>query len=232
MKNLWEKLSLAGKIIFSVIIVLIIALIVILIVRHNKKSSESSDNNSNTPEVAQVYEPSIGTPLPPDVKPGGDQTSVAATVENSGEVAGATTNEPSNASTPEQAQQMMVAPKTGIDPNDPVEYENSSLKFKATLPAGTQVSEQASDVKFTNKSGSLYYMVSTVNAGAETLQTITAQLNNSPTASNISYTTFGSNKTQAIKFTAKNFGQGVAVIANGKIYYLLGNSKYFSDFKF
>lgn len=234
MKKFWSMLSTAGKVIFSIIILAIIALIVVLIVRNHNKNKDK-EANSNTPEIAQTYEPSIGTPLPADVKPEGSGARVTALVENSGEVAGATTSEPSTttpANSPEQAQQMMIAPKTGIDPNELVAYENKSLKFSATLPAGSEVKESSTTIKFLSKTESLYYIVSVSDAGSENLQSVANQLKNSSTASKITQATLADNKTQVINFTAKGYGQGQVIIANNKIYYLLGNSQYFPTFKF
>lgn len=229
MRILWKSLSLISRVVIAIWAIAIIAFVIFLIVRHNK-NKDDANKNSNTPEVAQTYEPSIGTPLPPDVQPEGGSTKATATVENSGEIAGATTDEPSNASSPEEAQEMMVAPKTGIDPNEPVIYENQN--FKAVLPAGTQVSEKSTEIVFTSKSGILLFQVSVNNADGETLQSIEAQLKNSPSVSNISQTNFNGSVIKSLSFTVKGFGQGTAIIANGKIYYLLGNSKYFSTFKF
>lgn len=228
MKTFWASLTLVWKIAFSIVALILIAAIILLIVKTAKKDKETSNSNSNTPEVAQVYEPSIGTPLPADVNTDSGTTTVATTpvpetkpeVENSGEVAGATTT----------IEEQLTAPKTGIDPNEPVAYENTSLKFSATLPAGTQVFEKANEVKFIEKNNTLEYFVSVSNSGSETLQTIAAQLQNSPTVNNVKFGTFANLKT--IQFDAKGFGQGMAVISNGKIYYILGNSKYFSTLKF
>ena len=234
--KIWKDLSLAGRIVVGVWALALIGLIIFLVVRHNDDKKDTSSSDSNTPEVAQVYEPSIGTPLPADVQPNGSGTSVTAEVENSGEIAGATTTDPfvvpspsPAPSTPEQIAASLVAPATGIDPNKPIPYENASLKFRATLPAGTQVTQNNSDVKFTTKSGALYYVVSVSDSGTETLKTIEAQLKNSPTVSNIVYGNF--NNTQVLNFSAKGYGQGMVIIANGKIYYLLGNSQNFANFK-
>lgn len=240
MIKVWKDLSLTGRIVIGVWILCIAALIVFFIVRNNKENKDEVNNNTNTPEVAQVYEPSIGTPLPPDVQSVSNGSNVTAQVENQGEIAGATTSEPfvvpAPTKTPEQIESEMtgtnspkVAPNAGVDPNAPVPYKNDILKFSIIMPAGTQVLEKVDSVRFTSKTGALYFQVSTSIAGSENLQTIEGQLKNSPSATNITYGTINNNP--ALKFTATGFGQGTTFIANGKIYYLLGDSKYFTNFK-
>lgn len=221
-KDFFKSLSRAGRIVLGIWLLCLIALIAFFVIRNNKDDDSDKDNS---PEVAQIYEPSIGSPLPADT-PGGAVTTEPSNSadEKNGTVAGDSTTTPSTE---------MVAPATGIDPSKPVAYENSSLKFAATLPAGTQVEEQnntqGSRIIFTSKQGSLLFIVSTSTANSESLQTIESQLRNSPSASNITATKFGGKS--ALQFTSKEYGNGVVFIANGKIYYLLGNSKYFPTFK-
>jgi hypothetical protein len=221
MRNIWEKikdffitlwngLTRVGRILLGLILA---ALVVLVVYATSSDTSENKEENK-TPEIAQVYEPSIGTPLPPDVP----------AESGSGEVGGAATTEPSTPGTT-----AFVAPDAGVDDDEPIKYDNSSLKFAAVLPAYSQVSEQSDGVKFTSAQGTLQYIVSVNDAGTETLEGIESQLRNSPTASNISYSTVGNLK--ALKFSAKGYGTGMAFIANGKIYYLLGSQQYFSDFK-
>ncbi len=224
MKNFWEKikaffsriwqgLTVAGRIIFGLIIIGLIILAVYALSDTGK--NDTSSDNKNEPEIAQVYEPSIGSPLPADT-PG--ETSW----ENVGTVAGESTTV---ASTSEPK----LAPNAGVDPKAPISYENTNLKFSATLPASTKVNEKNDSVSFTSKQGNLLYIVSTQNAGTETLKTIEAQLNNSPSTTNISTTSFAN--TPALKFSNADLGTGTVFISNGKIYYLLGDNKYFSTFK-
>lgn len=240
MIKIWKDLSLLGRIVVGIWAVCLIALIVFLVVRNNKDKEETSNDNNNSPEVAQVYEPSIGTPLPADVATSESGAKVSAEVENQGEVAGASTDKPftvpTPTKTPEQIQSelegsnnTMVAPNTGVNPNAPVPYQSTALKFSAQMPAGTQIIEQNNSVKFTSKTGVLYFQVSTSNAGTETLQSIETQLKNSSSVSNLTYGSMGS--LQMLKYDTTGFGQGASIIANGKIYYLLGNSKYFTNFK-
>lgn len=221
MKNFWEKiktffrriwngLTTAGRIILGLILV---AAVILISFAFSKESDKTSEENSS-PEIAQVYEPSIGTPLPPDV----NQEGVT------GNVGGATTDEAST-STP---QTNFIAPAAGVDDSKPIKYESSALRFAAVLPAYSQVNEQSDGVKFTSRDGTLHYIVSVNDAGTENLASIESQLRNSPTANNITYTNI--NNSQAIKFTAKGYGTGITFIANGKIYYLLGNSQFFSEF--
>lgn len=219
MKNIWEKiksffsriwngLTRAGRIVLALIIVLLIGTVVYAATY--KKEDKPEDNKEGDVEVAQVYEPSIGTPLPPDVPV---ETPAAI---SPGTVAGIT-SDPS-----------FMAPPTGIDDNEPIKYSNSSFKFGAILPPHSQVNEQENSVTFSNAKGDLLYTVSTHSAESETLTSIESQLRNSPTASTISPTTFAN--TKALSFTAKGFGTGTVFIAHGTVYYILGDANQMSSF--
>jgi hypothetical protein len=222
MRNIWEKIKIffveiwngltrVGRILLGLILVAAIVLVGFLV---NGKSTDDAENvdSNRTPEIAQVYEPSIGTPLPPD---------------NPGAVGGATTTEPSD-QTHDHETTAFVAPHTGTDPNEPVAYSSTDLNFAAVLPVGSEVKEDGTRTMFTSPTGSLYYVVS-VNQSTESLSDIELQLRNSPTAGNISYSDFSN--TKALKFSAKGYGAGLVFVSNGKIYYLLGNKEYFSTFK-
>ena len=69
-------------------------------------------------------------------------------------------------------------------------------------------------------------IVSTNDAGKDTLADIQAQLSNSISVKDVITTKFAGR--DALKFTATGYGSGVVFIANGKVYYLLGQDKYFS----
>ncbi len=225
--RLWAKLTVAGRIIFGIILLGLIILVIILIANAKDDESRTTENN-NTPEIAQVYEPSIGSPLPADVPAETNWDNVG----KNGSVAGASTTTPSTndqATSDTAPTEVKVAPKAGVDPNEPISYTNAALKIAVTLPAGTNVSEQGDKIVFTSKQGGLLYIVSTSNTGSETLQTIEAQLRNSPSTTNISYSTFTGR--QSLKFSSKEYGSGTVFLANGKIYYLLGNSQHFANFK-
>jgi hypothetical protein len=220
--SIWDGLTRAGRIILGLIVIAIIVLLALLI----GKNKDKDDDDKKGPEVAQVYEPSIGAPLPPDVKE--DGVNVSARVD------GASTSEPSTPEPPKTEpapnyEAPKVAPASGVDLSKPIAYQNSNLKFAATLPAGSNIDEQGDLVTFTSKQGSLLYLVSITNAGSESLQTIASQLRNSPGVSNISYVTFSGNS--ALQFNSKEYGTGLVFIANGKIYYLFGHSQYFYGFK-
>lgn len=218
-KRIWHGLTMAGRIIFGVIILGIIA--VGVYAASDKK--ENKNNDDNKPEVAQTFEPSIGSPLPAYTP--GDQTKVTS------QVGGASTTEPSDTepSNSETEKMAMVAPETGLNPTKPVPYENKSLNFAATLPAGSNIDEQNTEIRFSSASGNLQYLVSVNDVGTETLSDIQAQLSNSPTTKNINPTKFGNY--DALKFSAAGYGSGMVFIANGRAYYLLGNNQYFGTFK-
>lgn len=215
--GVWEGLSVAGRILVGLILIGLVGLVVYAAYGGNENKDQDKDK---TPDVAQVYEPSIGTPLPADNP---DQPASRP----GGAVGGAATTEPS---TPQQSGSgNFVAPPSGVDPNEPVKYQNNDLKFAATLPVGSDVKEEGSRIIFNSAGGKLHYIVSVNEAGSDTLSAIESQLHNSPTVSNISHAEFSN--LNALKFDAKGFGAGVVFVANGKIYYLLGNSQLFSDFR-
>ncbi len=243
--KIWHGLTITGRIIFGVIIIALIILGTYLVVKNNKDKKE----NEPAPEVAQSYEPQIGSPLPADVNTNSSTASVTSNdttyskvvvdSANSGDVKGVTTSSNSNSESSAQSsassnnQTQKVAPTTGVNPNAPVVYSNDSLNFTALLPAGTQVSETNDIVTFKSKSGELYYVVTTVPAGNETLQSIKSQLQNSTTSKNIFEISFSNSISKnfpALSFTDTNFGSGLVVIKNTKIYYLVGNYKYFPTF--
>ena len=210
LSQMWNGLTKAGRVLFGLIAVAL----VILVVFATAKNTDENKHEEISPEITQVYEPSIGTPLPAD---------------NPGAVGGATTTEPSTTENPaRQPTTALVAPKSGVDPNEPVAYESKNLKFAATLPAGAEVSEESTRITFNSKQGALHYIVS-VNQSSETLSEVESQLRNSPTVSHILPTTINNKK--ALQFNAKGYGTGIAFVSNGSVYYLLGNSNYFSTFK-
>ena len=213
--RIWQGLTWAGRIIIGIILLTIIFLAIYGI--SNDKEDNNKDSDNKDPEVAQVYEPSIGSPLPATTTPS----------DNSGTVAGASTTTNSNG----KPTNIMIAPAAGIDPNQPIAYESQALHFSAILPAHSTVNEsQKNKVIFTSESGKiLYYIVSTTNAGLETLSSIQNQLVNSPSVTNLTSVSF--NSQPALSFQSKDYGYGIVMISKGKIYYLLGDNKYFTDFK-
>lgn len=239
MKNLWQKLkefalkiwhglTVTGRVIAGAILVGLL-----ILVAYTASKNEDKNNDNDGPEVAQVYEPSIGSPLPPDVNTESATNSTKITAQ----VGGASTTEPSNNSAENKtAEEKMVstnntdfkvAPKTGINPNDPIQYQNDELRFAVALPAGTKVSEENGQVTFTSSNGSLLYTVSTNSI--DSLSNVRAQLQRSPAVANITDTKFANSS--ALQFIAQGYGSGLVFIANGKTYYLLGNKSLFSSLK-
>ncbi len=215
-RQIWNGLTLAGRVIVGIIIIGLAGLIVYAAT--NNTSNDNGDKKG--PEVAQVYEPSIGSPLPADTN-------------LNGAVSGASTTEPSNTTNnaPEDTITVTerVAPPTGVNPDAPIKYENLKLGFAAILPARSNVTEADSQIRFTSKDGQLQYVVSVNNTGTDTLSSIEAQLNNSPTAKNIVRTKFAGS--DALQFSAEGYGAGVVFVVNGKTYYLLGNQTHFASFE-
>lgn len=205
----------------------LIALILIVgaIIGINQNNDKKSDT-SGQPEIAQVYEPSISTPLPPDTNPdnansgqvaGDSTTNVSATV---GEPANSSSTSSSTTTSSASPTTSFVAPASGIDPNLPIKYESSELRFKAVLPAGTKVDEQANTVTFYSASGSLLYNVNVTDT-KDSYQTIALQLKSSKEVSQISKAIFAG--TEALQFSANNL-TGYVVLKNNKAYYFMGRN--------
>ncbi len=212
-----ERLRPIVKYIGSLLVIGLILLGTIFLIKGN------DDKDSDDPEIAQVFEPSIGTPLPPD-EPG-----------RNGSVSGEVAPTPTPtvvAVAPKTGVDLVeprVAPKTGIDDDEPVAYKNSELHFAATLPPHTIVTEKSSSITFASKSG-WYYTVSTSAAGQETLETIKAQLANSTGVKNLASTKF--NGASALQFSSQELGgQAIVFIKDRTIYYLIGNQDYFATFQ-
>jgi hypothetical protein len=184
----------------------LVSLLFVVIIAGTTYSLVHHKDTTNTPSVNQVYQPSIGEPLPPDVNPQAQQNANTNTQQVAGE---STTN--------------YVAPKTGIDDNDPVSYWNDQWHFSATLPPHTVVSETKDQVNFAAADGQNYYSVNFTSAGKETLADINTQLKLSP---DIKSTNLAADK---LNFTTAS-QQGQVVISNNTIYYLLG-SKYLESFQ-
>ncbi len=220
--RIWQGLTWAGRIIIGIILIVLIAL-AIYALTNNKKDE---DTNKDGPEVAQVYEPSIGSPLPATTTPSDSTTNASTTTastDKAGTVAGDSTASSSQTD-------MMLAPATGIDPNEPITYENPNLLFTAILPAGSNVDESNTEkIIFTSQTRKLLYIVSTSKAENESIADLQNQLKNSSSVSSVRSATFAG--LPALSFTATDYGNGLVFIDNGRIYYLLGNNQYFSDFK-
>ncbi len=227
MRNIWQKfkglfgqawsgLTVAGRIIAGIIIIGLLGFIIYAAT--NDSSKDNQDDKA--PEIAQVYEPSIGSPLPADSN-------------SSGAVSGASTTEPSeaqnNSPSNEMKEDSKVAPPTGINPADPIKYESSKFGFSAVLPAHSNVEEADSQIRFTSQDGKLQYIVSVNETGTDTLNSIKSQLSNSQAVNNITQIKFVG--MDALQFSVEQYGTGVVFLLNGKTYYLLGSQTYFSSFQ-
>lgn len=206
---LWAKIRGASKWLLSVVLLVVILIIALIGFNANNKKTDTT----NQPEVAQVYEPSIGTPLPADTTPS-DNSGSTSTDNQTGQVEGTTTTDTA-----------FLAPKTGVDPSEPIKYENSSLGITATIPAGSDVKETTNSVTFFSNTGSLLYSLNVVT-GSDSLESITQQLKASPDVSKVIKTTFADNS--ALQFSTKN-QVGYAISKNNKIYYLIGYDKYLTN---
>ncbi len=188
------------------------------------RSREKDNKTDSSPEVAQVYEPSIGSALPPDFR---------------GSVSGDVTPSPAPSPTPTPAMapttgvnlsEQFVAPNAGVDPNDPVEYVNPTFGFTATLPPGSNVEDKNGAITFITKQDTWYYSVMINDQRNVSLQELETQLKNSPSVRNLKTATF--QNSPALQFTSSDLGGPTTVfIKNGKVYYLIGNIAYFSSFK-
>lgn len=223
MYTFWKTLTLIAKIIIIVITLAIITFIVILLVRSKNSSDKVKTDSENSVEISQVFEPSIGTPLPADTNNGTNTTITEsekiAQVENAGEVAGDTTT--------------LSAPVAGINDDAPIKYWSDQLEFSTTVPARTEIVEQTNTVQFFSKNRSsdrntLEVFVTAEKNSTETLATIKAQLQNSSSVSNISEVTFQG--ISALKFRSTEFGSGIVFLTKKKIYYIFGNSNFLENF--
>lgn len=217
--NIWTNWNRVDWIIAGLIIIAASTLIILTV------KKQSDNKNVQIAEISkQELHPSIGEPLAPDVITQPTNNTVVVVPTSNKTEPGTYTSPLATTDT-----SLMVAPTTGIDVSAPIPYYNNDLKFNTTLPAHSNVIEENDIVKFTDASGKLEYLVSTNNLGKEDLTDIKAELQNSPSVSNIIAVNF--NGILALKFKAKDFGTGLAFIAHDKIYYLFGQDKYFAQFK-
>lgn len=205
--RIWVKIVAMGS--WAVIGILALAAILAAIVVAVKLNSR--ENLPDRPEIAKLFEPSISTPLPPDINP-------AAPPENdkAGSIAGANTNNQSDNYT---------SPKSGIDPNEPIPYQNENLKISAILPAHSTINENGNQVKIFGANGMLLYVINS-DPATDSLDQIISQLVLSPDARNIKSGQFANNP--AVLFTVNN-QTGIVTIKNGRTYYIVGQEKYIRD---
>ncbi len=205
-RTIWVKVKPYSSYLISLLLILLIAGLTYSIVKKDKKPE------TNQPEVAVNYPPRIGDALPPDVNPSGEPNATAPNPE--------TPSTPVPTAPPANGD-VMTAPHTGIDDDEPVAYQNEQWKFAATLPPRTIVNETPDGVSFTSKE-KVYYTVSVSPAGQENLQSIAAQLKNSSEVKNV---TINSGR---ITFTIGG-QKGLVFIANKTVYYIIG-SQYLETF--
>ncbi|GEM_PF-1442222 len=205
---LGEKIAGAAKFVIGGI--LLLALIITGVVL-SQREDEDKEDTSGRPEIAQVFEPSIGTPLPPDVNE--DATESEGTNEREpGSVNGATTT--------------FISPPTGLDPNKPIKYSNDELGFAVILPARSTVQEKNNTVNFFGNNGALLASV-TIVSGPETLNDIRTQLSYSPDVKNLQNAKLANQP--ALKYSINNL-DGYAFKSNNSTYYLTGQSEILKQF--
>ncbi len=217
-----------------VAVILGIAVIFSGIAIAKKINNDKSKNDTSSVEVAQTFEPSISTPLPADVNSSSTNTE---TVQNSNQIvtdfsSTTTYTAPQNTEIANTSEATAVnnykAPTSGINPSQPLQYKNSDLQFRASLPANTWADEQPGLVSF-SKSGNILFSVSVTKNYLGEISDIYEQLKASPDIKNLSSTTF-ENKS-AIKFYTGN-STGIAVIANNNLYYIIGTPSYYKNMAF
>ncbi|MEZ4180604.1 MAG: hypothetical protein R3B41_03805 [Candidatus Doudnabacteria bacterium] len=220
---LGQKLTQGGKWIVTGLILLAIIVTGVLLADSNSK--DNNDKQDSSPEVAQIFEPSISSPLPADGSANGstdastEQTDTNTSSnsqeaqddssDDSGQVAGATS---------------YVAPATGKNEFAPVKYYNDQIGFNTTLPTGTQVKVgQNNDVvEFYDQTGNFLFSISSQD-NTDSLTTIATQLRLSQ-ADQINTTQF--KQQSAISFNLNGY-QGLVFKKNNSSIYLTGQSKYF-----
>ena len=112
-------------------------------------------------------------------------------------------------------------------PPQPKPYRNDALGFEITLPAGALINTTDTQVTAAAPGGkNIYWSITVYNRTAETINSLINELSRSPSVTSLSKTTLAGQA--ALKFSSPNLkgAQGFAVIANGRLYYLVGN---FSD---
>lgn len=219
MFTFWKTLSLAVRVIVILVLLALIGSIIFFVVQKRNDDKTSKTNSENKVEISQVFEPSIGTPLPADTTTGAS----TAITENAGEVAGDSIS--------------LSAPTAGVDDLQPIKYVSDDLGFSTTVPAKTEIVEQTGKVFFystnsfkaSSNQKKLQAFVTKEANNSDTLATIKSQLENSSTVKNISLTTFGNN--QALQFSSTQFGNGFVFLTKGNIYYVFGNQNIFENFK-
>ncbi len=219
-KSFWSLLSTKlkgfGKWLLGGIVALVVLIIALVGIQNSDNKDSDKTETAKKPEIAQVYEPSIGTPLPPDTTP--SDNSSTTTPADTGIVAGAATTEPSKNTT-------YTAPQTGINDTDPIQYENSEINFKAVLPAHAIVKENKSSVSFYSATGKLLYQVDAIKAKSD-LRQIYAQIKTSPEVTKVIQANFAGH--EAIQFTTKK-SVGYALVIKDQVYYFTGNTNYLKD---
>lgn len=207
----WLGQKLAGPTKFIVGGIVLLAIIITGIVLSQKENNKKQ--TSSRPEIAQVFEPSIGTPLPAEVNVNEEPAVSQETNEREpGSVSGVTTP--------------FIAPSTGVDPNKPIQYTNKELGFTITLPARSTVQEQNNTVSFFTDNGTLLASVAIV-ISPETLNDIQAQLNYSPDVKSLQTVELAHQP--ALKYSANNL-DGYVIKLNNAIYYLMGQPEILQQF--
>ncbi|HMQ01461.1 MAG TPA: hypothetical protein PKD79_00090 [Candidatus Doudnabacteria bacterium] len=208
---LGQKLVGMGKFIVGGILLLAIIVVGIIIARNEQIAK---DEQASRPEIAQIFEPSIGTPLPPDEN---GRTQESADEDSSME---APPGEVQSDST------IFIAPPTGIDLAKPINYYNQDLGFRITLPPYSSVYEQNSSIKFTDNKGKLLALINVVRE-QDTLENILSQLKLSNEVSNLSFSNLAGNK--ALKYDIGSHSAYVFT-ANSSIYYISGYPEVLKQF--
>lgn len=210
--SVFNDLGEAGQYIITAVVLIILAVASIFIIQNWVTPEPDSAGRR---EVAQNLNPSIGQPLPPDVNidvvtnPQGSDSKINTTQPNNeqpGIVSGTMTE--------------YVAPATGLNPDQPIAYNNDELGFKLTLPPRAIVQEQGNTVNFFSESGQLLATVS-VQKSADSLADIKAQLSLSPDITGLQDIQFASKP--ALQYTQKQL-RGYALKGNGQIFYLIGQT--------
>lgn len=210
---LGQKLVQGGK--WVVTALLLIAIAVTGFIIADNQAEDNSETTSDRPQIAQVFEPSIGTPLPPDV----------AEEESTTPEQTATPDQPNQQIAGDNTEQQFIAPPTGIDDDEPIKYHSEELGFRALLPPSTQVVEEGSTISFFTKSGKLLYAVS--KTPQQNREEVQQQLRLSNHVSKIEPSVFAGQA--GWKFQVGNQA-GLAVLAPHGTFYLTGNAEHFDHF--
>ncbi|MCL5666948.1 MAG: hypothetical protein M1383_04235 [Patescibacteria group bacterium] len=240
-KNRAKRLSRGQIVIIFLLVLLIVAAIAIFLWWKNKQKTQPSEPAETAGQIRDAFgagQDNFATSTAGFVSAfpggiGGDSLPVASSSLPGENLATALAGDQpipnpgaaqNNGDLPGLPPQDPSAPLT--ENSNPLTYANPDIKFQASLPSGWSVAGQqpySDKVLFYNAfTGQLRgYLEFYQNSFGETLDSLSAALRGSPEIQTVNPVIAGGR--QGVQFTSfDRTGDGIAVIANNKIYYLRG----------